>query len=346
LPVDEALAIAKQIAEALEAAHEQGIVHRDLKPGNIKLRPDGTVKVLDFGLAKAVDTVGSGQSTVGGDSQAPTITTPAMTQAGVILGTAAYMSPEQARGVAVDKRADIWALGRILYEMLAGRGAFEGELVSDVMASVLKSEQIASGIPAGGGGAAPFSVSAAGVLVYWTQSLIQQAQLQWLDRNGNVLGQIGQPAVYDGFDLAPDDARVAAAQVGELGNDIWVHDLATGSAFPATFNTQELGDTVPLWTRDGGSLTFLTPGIGDGSALRHADVGGNADAVTLATSNRNMLAGSWNVAGDQLVFEEWTPDNGVDLAVLHDDGRVERLEWNTPSDAVARHRELASAAAT
>ena len=100
IPIDEALPIAKQIAEALEAAHEQGIIHRDLKPANVKVRPDGTVKVLDFGLAKAMEPAGA---------MSPTITTPAMTQAGMILGTAAYMSPEQARGGAADRRVDIWA---------------------------------------------------------------------------------------------------------------------------------------------------------------------------------------------------------------------------------------------
>jgi serine/threonine-protein kinase len=138
VPVDEALPIAKQIAEALEAAHERGIIHRDLKPANIKLRPDGTAKVLDFGLAKALEPM----STAGVDATAsPTITSPAMmTGVGVLLGTAAYMSPEQARGKAVDKRSDIWAFGCILYEMLTGRRAFDGDEVSDVLASVLARE--------------------------------------------------------------------------------------------------------------------------------------------------------------------------------------------------------------
>ncbi len=137
IPVDEALPIAKQIAEALEAAHEQGIIHRDLKPANVKLRPDGVVKVLDFGLAKALEPTGAKSP---GMSQAPTITTPAMTQAGMILGTAAYMSPEQAKGRTVDKRSDVWAFGAVLYEMLTGRRAFDAEDVSETLAAVLRAE--------------------------------------------------------------------------------------------------------------------------------------------------------------------------------------------------------------
>jgi len=141
IPVDEALPIAKEIAGALEAAHEQGIIHRDLKPANVKVRPDGTVKVLDFGLAKALDQ-GSG---IGGQGSgtlenSPTITSPAMTMRGMILGTAAYMAPEQAKGKAVDKRADIWAFGCVLYEMLAGKRAFQGEDVSDTLAAVLRGD--------------------------------------------------------------------------------------------------------------------------------------------------------------------------------------------------------------
>ena len=134
IPVDEALHIAQQIADALEAAHERGIIHRDLKPANVKVRSDGTVKVLDFGLAKAMEPAAGPSSSV---SQSPTITPSAMTQAGMILGTAAYMSPEQARGKTVDKRADIWAFGCVVYEMLAGRRAFAGEGISETLSSVL-----------------------------------------------------------------------------------------------------------------------------------------------------------------------------------------------------------------
>jgi len=136
IPIDEALTIARQITEALEAAHEQGIIHRDLKPANIKLRTDGTVKVLDFGLAKALEPTSVGTVDL---SASPTITSPAlMTGAGVILGTASYMSPEQARGQAIDKRTDIWGFGCVLFEMITGRMVFPGATISDAIAAVLE----------------------------------------------------------------------------------------------------------------------------------------------------------------------------------------------------------------
>jgi serine/threonine-protein kinase len=144
--LDEALPIARQIAEALEAAHEQGIIHRDLKPANIKVREDGTVKVLDFGLAKALAPDGSIGSAIE-ISHSPTITSPAMTRQGVILGTAAYMSPEQARGKPVDRRTDIWAFGCVLYEMLTGKRAFDDEDTSLVLSRVLRLEPDFTALP-------------------------------------------------------------------------------------------------------------------------------------------------------------------------------------------------------
>ncbi len=145
VPLDEALRLAAQIALALEAAHGRGIIHRDLKPSNVKLRPDGTLKVLDFGLAKSVD----GHEPAPIESQSPTLTSPVVvTQGGTILGTAAYMSPEQARGQPVDERTDVWAFGCVLMEMLTGKLAFQGANVSDMIASVLRGEPSWSDLPA------------------------------------------------------------------------------------------------------------------------------------------------------------------------------------------------------
>jgi predicted Ser/Thr protein kinase len=140
VPLQEAIALVRQIAGALEAAHEKGIIHRDLKPGNVKITPDGSVKVLDFGLAKAAAPVS------GDTSNSPTLTIRS-TQVGAILGTAGYMAPEQARGYSADHRADIWAFGAVFYEMLTGKMAFAGDNVTDVLASVVKTEPDWSALP-------------------------------------------------------------------------------------------------------------------------------------------------------------------------------------------------------
>jgi serine/threonine protein kinase len=154
IPLDDALPIARQIAQALEASHELGIIHRDLKPANVKLRPDGTVKVLDFGLAKALEPAGT---EAGSATASPTITSPAHlrqgygeagTEVGVILGTAAYMSPEQAKGRPADRRSDVWAFGAVLFEMLSGQRAFKGDDVADTLAAVLRADPPWTDLPA------------------------------------------------------------------------------------------------------------------------------------------------------------------------------------------------------
>ncbi len=144
MPLEEALAIARQMTEAIEYAHERGIVHRDLKPSNVKLTSEGAVKVLDFGLAKALEEAPPAEQ---GASESPTLSARA-TRAGVILGTAAYMSPEQAKGKAADRRSDVWSFGVVLYEMLSGRQAFSGETASEILAAVLKTEPEWSALPA------------------------------------------------------------------------------------------------------------------------------------------------------------------------------------------------------
>ena len=154
LPLEDVVSIARQICDALEAAHDHGIVHRDLKPANVKVRADGTVKVLDFGLAKTIDasrvvSAAEQSGAAGGlaSTHHPTVTSPALTQMGVILGTAAYMSPEQAKGKPVDRGGDLWAFGAVLYEMLVGRPAFAGDTVTDVLAAIVTREPDWSALP-------------------------------------------------------------------------------------------------------------------------------------------------------------------------------------------------------
>jgi Tol biopolymer transport system component len=190
IPVDEALPIAAQIAEALEAAHEQGIVHRDLKPANIKVRPDGTVKVLDFGLAKAMDTADS-KSTLHA-----TMTSPAMTAMGVILGTASYMAPEQAKGKPVDKRADIWAFGCVLYEMLSGQPPFTGETITDVIAAAVTKEPDWQALP-------PATPS-------WLRRLLVRCLQKDPKKRLRDIGEARLELIGDGRDVEPGPAPAAA----------------------------------------------------------------------------------------------------------------------------------------
>jgi eukaryotic-like serine/threonine-protein kinase len=224
LPVDEALAIARQIADALEAAHEHGIVHRDLKPTNIKVREDGTVKVLDFGLAKAAvppraaptandpNTADVLTVTVP-DTVSPTIVSPAMTQMGIILGTAAYMSPEQAKGRQADKRSDVWAFGAVLYEMLSGQRVFKGDDIADTLASVLRQDIDWTALPAS------------------TPAPVRRLIARCLDRDARRrLRDIGEARI-----VLDDPAALARADAGDVPTvaplrPLWRRAMATAAA--------------------------------------------------------------------------------------------------------------------
>jgi Tol biopolymer transport system component len=184
--------------------------------------------------------------------------------------------------------------------------------------------RIVSGVPVAGPGAAPFSVSRTGILAYWTQSLIQQAaQLQWMDRKGNPLDLVGSPAVYDGFDLSRNQSKLASAQVGKDGIELWIQNLAGGGSFPLRISPRA---TSPILTADGAGLVFLL----DGSlSMAEADRTGGSP-IRLTERTRNQLAQSWTASGDRLVYENWTEENGIDLMVLHmKEKRIERLPWNT-----------------
>ena len=186
--------------------------------------------------------------------------------------------------------------------------------------------RVTAGLPGTGGqgGASPFTVSASGVLAYWSQSLIQQAtQLQWMDRKGQRIGMLGSPAVYDGFHLSRDQSRLAWAQAGREGIALWAQDLAGGGSFPLRFNPP---GTVPVWTPDGKQVAYL---CGGAMCLATAD-GTPQDGVRLTEPTRNQLAMAWTASGDRLIYEDWNAANGIDLVVVDiKSKRIERLGWNT-----------------
>jgi Tol biopolymer transport system component len=196
IPINEALPIARQIAEALEAAHEQGIIHRDLKPANIKITADSKVKVLDFGLAKAMDPAATGANL----ANSPTLTMEA-TQAGIILGTAAYMSPEQARGTVVDKRTDLWSLGAVLYEMLTGRRLFEAATVPDTLSQVLMKEPDWNVLP----------VSTPAPIRRLLRRCLEKDRKQRLDSAAAVRLEIDEPQLTPTQEIASAPARAVSA---------------------------------------------------------------------------------------------------------------------------------------
>ena len=216
IPLDEALAIAKQVAEALEAAHEHSVIHRDLKPANIKLRPDGTAKVLDFGLAKAMEPAGASSMDA---IASPTITSPAlMTGIGVLLGTAAYMSPEQARGKGVDKRSDIWAFGCVMYEMLTGKRAFDGEDMTDVLGAVVRLEPDWNAVPSD----VPPAVRTL------LRACLVKDRRQRVGDMSTVLFVVANTASLDA--TAPGEAQAATLGSGKAAKQSWRRMVATAAA--------------------------------------------------------------------------------------------------------------------
>jgi len=199
MPVDEALEVGKQIAEALEAAHDKGVVHRDLKPGNVMVTPDGKVKVLDFGLAKAI----AEDSTLSAPADSPTITAD-YTRPGVMLGTAPYMSPEQARGRSVDKRTDIWAFGVILYEMLTGIGPFRGETTTDSIGAILHKDVDLGRLPPG----TPPMVR------HIVRRCLERDRTQRLQAIGDARIELEQTLIAPGDLLSRNDERITLFSIG------------------------------------------------------------------------------------------------------------------------------------
>jgi Tol biopolymer transport system component len=294
IPLDEALPIAKQIAEALEAAHEKGIIHRDLKPANIKLRPDGVVKVLDFGLAKALT-----PDPVADLSDSPTLSF-AATQAGMILGTAGYMSPEQAKGRTVDKRTDVWAFGAVLFEMLTGTRAFVGDDVSDTLANVLKVEPDWNRLPA--------DVSPRVRLAL--RACLQKDAKQ---RIGDV--QSVRLALEGAFETAAPQTSSATASTPR-GRLAWIAFavtavLAAALAVPAVRHLRETPQPAPPETR----VEIVTPATDrpesfalspDGRQIVFVASGDGASRLwlrSLATTTAQPLAGT-----DGATSPFWSPD--------------------------------------
>jgi eukaryotic-like serine/threonine-protein kinase len=328
IPLDQALAIARQIADALEAAHEKGIVHRDLKPGNIKIKPDGAVKVLDFGLAKMPDPV----SAPDGDREdSPTLTLEAATRGGAIMGTAGYMAPEQARGKSVDKRADIFAFGVVLYEMLQGGRLFNGETVSDIMAAVLKEEPKLDQVPAK---VRPLlqsclqkdpkrrlrDIGDAWLLV--ERPLAKAGQRRWLPwalatlclalaagaaafaflwlrapvaevRSTQFLveppGDTQFTNPYAATAISPDGRYLVFGAGTQVTGPLWLRPLDSLSARPLR-GTE--GGVFPFWSPDSKSIAFFA-----GGKLKRSDIAGGAPQVLCDAARVFESGGTWSRDG-------------------------------------------------
>jgi Tol biopolymer transport system component len=318
IPLDEALPIAKQIAEALEAAHEQGIIHRDLKPANIKVRPDGTVKVLDFGLAKAAAGAAGTGSRPLDLANSPTMTSPAMTRQGIILGTAAYMSPEQARGKDTDKRADIWAFGVVLYEMLSGRQLFEGETLSDTLAALLTRVPDMDALPA----TVPTHV----------RSLIARCLERDPKRRLRDIGEariaLDAPGSATALPVPAAVAVAAPARSRLIPFAIGAAVLMASAAFAGWWIGRRPVPTEALWQQ----FTQLTDQAGeeiepvispDGASIAYASrargswdiylqrIGGRNPVMVAGDPRRNERAPAFSPDGTTIAFHEGDADGGI-----------------------------------
>ena len=329
LPLDESLRIARQIASALDAAHSKGIVHRDLKPGNIKIKPDGTVKVLDFGLAKTVE------APAGDPENSPTMTV-STTRAGMIMGTAAYMSPEQARGKAVDKRADIWAFGVVFYELLTGARPFHGEDLTEILASVVKDAPDLSKAPvkarrliakclekdaekrlrdigdAWGFLDEPAVAPKSGVMRPWVAAAVVL---------GGVVGMVGwlRPGTKDAppltFDLVPPAGMALhpianVSGVPEISPDGSAVLYRTGAgAYVRRLDSlesklvpgSELASNPAFWSADSSTVVYPAASLRQLRKVRMPD----GAPQSIALMEKASMGGSWSDAGTILLAISW-----------------------------------------
>ena len=327
MPLADALLLARQIADAIEAAHEQGIIHRDLKPGNVKVRADGTVKVLDFGLAKALDANAS--SATSDSHNSPTLTARA-TQMGMIIGTAAYMAPEQARGKAVDRRADIWAFGAIVYEMLTGRRAFEGDDVSVTLASVIKEDPRWNALP---GDLPP-------ALTRLLRRCLEKDPKRRLSSIGDARLEL-EESVLPSSETAP--AAASRSGIGRLERAIWATGVGIAGIAAVLFALQ--ATSSPETRPDVARFGVLPPGEGrfsgavprfsispDGRLLVFAASPqlGKPDQLWLRRTDSidvTPVAGSESVPGAQMPQSPfWSPDSGHLAFFVQDAARGSRLK--------------------
>jgi serine/threonine protein kinase len=309
ISVDDAIPIALQIAEALEAAHERGIIHRDLKPANVQVTRDGVVKVLDFGLAKALD-ANTGDSQAD-PAQSPTFTSPS-TQLGVIMGTAAYMAPEQARGKTVDRRADIWAFGALLFELLSGRRAFPGETISDTLAAILTTEPDWTQLPQD----TPQAIRAL------IRRCLERDPRQRLQSIGEARIILSNPARVVPADaalprrpgiswLAATGIAIGAMALSAVATTLWMRKASASSAAPvrkldlALDGAQTLFDRTPVLSPDGTRVVYVA--------------GGKLWTRSLSDFTSKEVSGSTGA-----IYPFWSPD-GQRLAFV----RSFKL-WRTP----------------